>query len=185
MVLLTVWIARRTMLIDQAKMENGWLCLKVQPAEALKWLVGFREGKEYEITQIRPRRSLDANAYAWVLLDKLSAALGYPKTELYRRYIKEVGGCSDMVCVRNQAVDHLCREWSKKGLGWQTDTMPSKHEGYTRVVLYYGSSTYDREQMSRLIDLIKQDCTSVGIEVKSEEEIESLLQQYERKRKDA
>ena len=168
------------MQIDEAKMDNGWLCLKVQPADALKWLVCFQSGKEYEIKQIKPKRSLDANAYAWVLLDKLSVALGYPKTELYRRYIKEVGGVSDMVCVRNQAVERLQSEWCKKGLGWQTDTMPSKHQGYTRVILYYGSSTYDRAQMGRLIDLIVQDCTSIGIEVKPQEEIDSLLQEYER-----
>ena len=68
----------------------------------------------------------------------------------------------------------------KKGLGWQTDTMPSKHQGYTRVILYYGSSTYDKAQMGRLIDLIVQDCTSIGIEVKPQEEIDSLLQEYER-----
>ena len=166
-------------------MENGWLCLKVQPADALKWLVEFKENKEYEIKQIRPKRSLDANAYAWVLLDKLAEALNYPKEEIYRRYVKEVGGCSDVVCVQNRAVSRLRSEWSGKGLGWQTDTMPSKIDGCTTVVLYYGSSTYDRAQMARFIDLIAQDCTAIGIEVKPQEEIDSLLQQYERNKKDA
>ena len=173
------------MQIDEAKLENGWLCLKVQPAEALKWLCNYKEGKTYEIKQIRQRRSLDANAYAWVLLDKLAETLNYPKEMLYRRYIKEIGGCSDVVCVKNQAVNRLRSEWSEKGLGWQTDTMPSKIEGCTTVILYYGSSTYDASQMARLIDLIVQDCAAVGIEVRPQEEIDALLQQYERKQSNA
>ena len=170
------------MQVEFAKLEDGWLCLKVQPTEALKWLCNFKQGKDYDIKEVRQKRSLDANAYAWVLLDKLAEALNYPKAELYRRYVKEVGGCSDVVCVKNQAVDRLRSEWSNKGLGWQTDTMPSKIQGCTTVVLYYGSSSYDKAQMGRLIDLIVQDCTAIGIEVKPQEEIESLLQQYERNR---
>ena len=172
------------MTIEEAKFEEGWLCLKVQPTEALKWLYSYKEGN-YEIRPIKPKRSLDANAYAWVLLDKLAEALGYSKTELYKRYVKEVGGCSDVVCVQNKAVDRLQSEWCRKGLGWQTDTMPSKIDGCTTVILYYGSSTYDKAQFSRLLDLIIQDCTAIGIEVKPQEEIESLLQQFERKKTDA
>ena len=72
----------------------------------------------------------------------------------------------------------LCEAWSKNGIGWQTDTFPSKIEGCTNVILYYGSSTYDTAQMSRLINLILDECRQVGIEVKSEEEINSLLNSW-------
>ena len=32
------------------------------------------------------------------------------------------------------------------------------------VVLYYGSSTFDTQQMSRLIDGLVQDCRALGLE---------------------
>lgn len=163
--------------VEEAKMVKGWLCLKTQPADALRWLCKFKAG-DYEINHIRKRRSLDANAYCFVLLDKLSADLQTPKEELYRRYIKEIGGVSETVCVPNKAVDKLVGVWESRGLGWQTDTFPSKLEGCTNVILYYGSSVYDTKQMSRLIDSIVQDCVAIGIETKSEEEINSLLNEW-------
>jgi hypothetical protein len=59
-----------------------------------------------------------------------------------------------------------------------TETMPSKLEGCTNVILYYGSSTYDTAQMSRLINIIVEECRQLGIETKSKEEVESLLRQW-------
>ena len=94
-----------------------------------------------------------------------------PKTEVYRNAIKEIGGVSDAVCVQNSAVNHLRDMWSKKGLGWQSDVMPSKIPGCSVVVLYYGSSEYDTEQMSRLIDYLVQDAEALGIETRTPQEI--------------
>lgn len=165
------------MLVEKVKYEMGWLCLKTQPAEALKWCFRFKEGN-YELKRVRRKRSLDANAYCWVLLDKLSAVLGVPKEELYRGYIKEIGGVSDILCVPNKAVEKFRAEWENKGLGWQTETIPVRTPKCTGVICYYGSSTYDSKQMNRLIDLISQDCTSIGIEVKPQEEIDSLLAEW-------
>ena len=167
--------------VEEAKFEyGGWLCLKTQPADALKWLIKFKAGN-YEIKQIRKKRSLDANAYCFVLLDRLSAELQTPKEELYRRYIKEVGDVSDIVCVKDKAAKRLTEQWERNGLGWQTETFLSKLDGCTNVILYYGSSVYDTKQMSRLIDLIVQDCHSIGIETKNPNEIKSLLEEWNEK----
>lgn len=168
------------MRVDGAKIDNGWLCLKTQPSEALKWMLKFKAGKEYEITLKRNRRSKDANSFCWVLLDKLSEALGVPKEELYRRYIKEIGGISDILCVQNKAVDKFRAEWEAKGIGWQTDTIPIRTEGCTGVIVYYGSSTFNTKQMARLIDSIVQDCAAIGIETRPQEEIDSLLNEWEK-----
>lgn len=165
--------------IEEAKRQLDWLMLKVPPADALKWLAKFKAG-EYEIKPAKRKRSLDSNAYCWVLLDKLSEALQCPKEELYRRYIKEIGGVSDIVCVKSVAVDRLEKSWQRNGIGWQTDTFPSKIEGCTNVILYYGSSTFNTAQMSRLINSIVEDCEAIGIETRSKEEIDSMLEQWEK-----
>ena len=165
------------MTIDDARFESGWLCLKAQPSDALKWLCKFKAGN-YEIKQERQRRSLDANAYLWVLLDKLSAELGAPKEELYQMQIKQIGGVSETLCLRNKAVDKFRSVWEARGIGWQTETMPSKLEGCTNVIAYYGSSAYDTKQMARLIDSVVRDCESCGIETRPQEEINSLLEEW-------
>ena len=130
------------------------------------------------LVRYRKKRSLDANAYFWVLLDKLSASLKIPKIELYRGYIKNIGENNTTVCVPDKAVDDLTRGWQHNGLGWQTDTFPSKIEGCTNVILYYGSSTYDTEQMSRLIDMVVQDCEAVGIETMTPQELAMLKAEW-------
>ena len=131
-----------------------------------------------KIGKFKQKRSLDANAYCWVLISRLAERLNIPKTDIYRAAIKEIGGNSDIVCIQDKAVDSLCDGWQRNGIGWQTETMPSKIEGCTNVVLYYGSSTYDKAQMSRLINNIVEECRQQGIETKSAEEVDSLLRQW-------
>lgn len=131
-----------------------------------------------KVGKFKKKRSLDANAYAWVLMGRLAEKLNIPKKEIYRQAIKEIGGNSDTVCVQDKAVDSLREGWERNGIGWITDTMPSKIEGCTNVVLYYGSSTYDTAQMSRLINNIVEECKLQGIETRSQEELASLLNSW-------
>ena len=116
-----------------------------------------------EIKKAANKRSRQAKALAWVLIDKLSEKTHISKVEIYRHAIKEIGGVSEMVCVQDKAVDRLRSGWEKNGIGWQTDVLPSKLPGCTNVILYYGSSTYDTAQMSRLLDLIIQECEQQSI----------------------
>lgn len=128
-----------------------------------------------KVSKFKKKRSLDANAYCWVLIGKIAEKTGVPKTEVYREAIREVGGNYEIVCVKEEAADSLRSGWERNGIGWLTDTMLSKLDGCTNVLLYYGSSTYDTQQMSRLIESIVQDCKALGIETKTKEELDSLL----------
>lgn len=122
-----------------------------------------------EIKKASAKRSRDANAFAWVLIDKIAEKTRVAKSEVYRSAIREIGGVSEVVCVQDKAVERLRSGWEKNGIGWQTDTTPSKIPGCTNVVLYYGSSTYDTAQMSRLIDLLIQEAEQQGIPTMREE----------------
>lgn len=134
---------------------------------------------EISIKKYYKKRSKDANAYFWVLLDRLAVVINLPKEEIYRSYIRQIGGNNDVVCVQDKAVEKLCKGWNNNGIGWVTDTMPSKIDGCTNVILYYGSSTYDTAQMSRLIDLVVQDCKAQGIETMTPEQLDQLLSSWE------
>ena len=83
-----------------------------------------------------------------------------------------------MVCVIDSAVDKLRRGWEHNGLGWQTDTMPSKIPNCTNVILYYGSSTYNTRQMSHLIDMAVQDCQEQGIETLPPEKLAGMMEEW-------
>lgn len=136
------------------------------------------EALSLKVDKLKKKRSLDANAYCWVLIGKIAEKTNVKSRDIYREAIKEVGGNSDIVCVKTEAAESLCKAWERNGIGWQTDTFPSKLKGCTNVVLYYGSSTYDSAQMCRLTNIIIQDCEQLGIETKSPEEVQSLLNSW-------
>lgn len=143
----------------------------------------MESGKEYdiEVKRHRERRSPDANAYFWKLLDELAEKINITKSEIYRRYIKEIGGVSTVICVKEKYADKLCCNWEKNGIGWQTDRTESKLSGCVNIILYYGSSTYDSAQMSRLIDLLVQDCKAQGIDTRPRDEIDALIEKWGQK----
>ena len=133
---------------------------------------------ELTVKRFRQKRSLDANALAWVTIDKIAQRMRMAKVDVYRDHIRHIGGVSETVCVQDRAVDKLTEAWRKNGIGWQTETFPSKIPGCTNVTLYYGSSTYDTAQMSALIDSLMQTCKTLGIETMPEEELKSLMEAY-------
>lgn len=132
----------------------------------------------FEVKKAHKRRSLSANAYAWVLIDKIAEKTGIRKSDVYREAIREIGGVSTTVCVMNKAVTQLCTSWARNGLGWQTEILESKIDGCANVVLYFGSSSFDSAQMARFIDLLVQDAEAVGVATISKEEEERMIRAW-------
>lgn len=136
--------------------------------------------KTAKIDKKRKRRSLDANAYCFVLCDKIAKAIGSTKEIVYKHFIKQSGKFS-ILPIRNDAVEEWIGIWESRGLGWQAEVMrDSKFEGYTNVINYYGSSVYDTKEMSLLIDEIVTQAKELKIEVMSPGEIEQLKEQWGR-----
>lgn len=120
------------------------------------------------------RRSLTANAYAWVLIDKIAQAMRISKTDVYRFQMVDLGGNTDTVCIPDEAVERFRRSWEAKGLGWMTDVEQS-FPGTTNVTVYYGSSSFDSETMSRFIENLVADAKELGIETLPPHELERML----------
>lgn len=159
--------------------DGFWVSFKTSNRAAALSLTGLEVPHEVVVKRKGKARTREANSYLWILLDKLSEKLskdGTPvtKVDIYKRLIRDVGGVSEAVCVQDKAVEKLRSGWEHNGLGWVTDTMPAKIEGCTVVILYYGSSTYDTEQMRRLINLVVQECKQQGIETMTPMELERL-----------
>lgn len=71
------------------------------------------EKLSFEMKPYRAKRSLDANAYCWTIIDKLAERLNKPPKEIYREAIRDIGGNKEIVCVRDCAVEKLRQGWSK------------------------------------------------------------------------
>lgn len=116
----------------------------------------------FEVSKPSKRKTLDQNSYLWVLCDRIAQRIHTAKEEVYRGVIRDVG-IHDILCIQNIAVDRFCDNWSKKGLGWFCETTASKHPNCTNVICYYGTSCYDRADMSRVIDEIVTEAKRLNI----------------------
>ncbi len=130
----------------------------------------------------RRRRSRDANAYAWVLMDKIADALSVKQqrplraVDVYREAIREIPGVSDVVTVRDDAVAKLRAGWAHQGLGWQSEVLgPTRWPGFTNVILYYGSSSYDTRQMGALLDYLIAEAQELSVPTDTPAQIEKYM----------
>ena len=128
------------------------------------------------IKKHRKKRSLNANAYAWVLIGKLSEKTGETPDAVYRKYIKEMGVFRDYPNLSPENAAALSYMWEHAGIGWITES-ENDGEGVT-VRCYYGSSSYNTKYMSRLIDSIIEDCKAFGIETATPEELRKMKETW-------
>ena len=167
----------------EIKLEGGCLIIRPEKADLGKAMALVRKHKnklyDLEVKEHRQKRSLDANAYAWVLIHKLAAAMRLKPEEVYLNAVLNVGDNYTPMCVREQDVDRFIKSWESNGLGWPVrDLGYSQVPGCRNLMAYHGSSTYDTAQMSRLIDGLVQDCKALDIETLSPEKLEALKEAW-------
>lgn len=146
-----------------------------------EWLVSFttRQSPEklferlkdaevsIEVKKASNARSKTANDFCWAMCTDIGNAMRppIPKEQVYRMAIRDVGEYEPLP-IKAEAVDTFQRRWSEKGVGWFAEVIDdSKLPGYKLVFAYYGSSTYTAETMNRLLDYLKQDMDSMGLQI--------------------
>lgn len=174
-----------TLNIKGIEIKGDNLILHTTHEDALRFAVKndpFKPG-EYDITKRTKKRSLEANAYMWVLCSEIADVIGITKEEVYRRNIRE-GGEFTPLPIKAIAVEEFSRIWEGHGIGWFCDVVDdSKIPGYKLVFAYHGSSVYNTKQMSRLIERVKADAESVGIIPLPPEQIAVMMKEWEERRK--
>jgi hypothetical protein len=136
----------------------------------------IRNGKKLsvELKQFRVKRSIDANAMLWVILDKIAQHLRTSKDEVYLQMLQRYGVFTHIV-VKKEAVDRIKSEW-KTVVDLGEVTVNNKTG--IQLQCYFGSSTYDSKEFSVLLTGVIDEARGMGIEVISEEEKESLIENW-------
>lgn len=165
--------------------RGAWLDLLLDKRHvpAARQFVLHRKDGPYtvELKKYREKRSLDANAYYWKLCGDLAHAIGEKPEDIYLRHIKDIGNYS-VLCVQKDALDEFKQKWTSGHLGRFVETRASKIPGCTTVIAYYGSSDFDRREMSELIDNLIQDCEAVGVETLPPDKIALLKEDWNAQR---
>lgn len=172
------WVTKGINLIKSI----GWNVLIPAPIDEM--LSKLDPNIEYivEIKRKVKRRSLNANAYAWVLCDKIARELSknayISKNDVYKRVLVE-SGTFTYLPIKNDAKDRFIEIWQGHGLGWHAEEAgPAKMEGYTIIRAYHGSSVYTVDEMRRLIDALVDECIQLNIPLENNDYINSLINEW-------
>lgn len=147
-------------------------------------------GKDIDVKlkQHREKRSLDANAYYWCLLTKLAKIHGWSNAEAHNRMLRDYGQYErvegQLIAVPLPDTDQTEREVLSK-MEYHLALFPKvtvmKGETKRVYLLLRGSSTYNTEEMARLISGLIEECRYSGIpdsEIMTPFEKQKLYEQY-------
>lgn len=117
---------------------------------------------DVEIKRHRERRSLDANAYAWLLISKIAEAVTPPlsKEDVYMAMLRRYGQ-SQKLCVLSEAVSDLRRAYKYVDVEHES-VLHGANVTYLRA--YIGTSEYDTREMSRFLDGVIEEARQLGID---------------------
>jgi hypothetical protein len=141
-----------------------------QDDNALNKLIKLSKSKvNFTFKKYRQKRSLDANAYAWLLIGKIADVLREDKEAVYVNMLKHYGQ-SVIVTVANEVdVKSYFKYYETLFVG----------EKYTEYMVMKGSSEYDTKEMSILIDGIVQEAKELDIETETPENLERMKSLWE------
>lgn len=128
-----------------------------------------------EIKKHYNKRSLDSNAYAWVLMQKIAEATNLDKWEVYVNCLQRYSRAFTHIIVRPdviprvQEVFRVCIDLGEVKVKGQTG-----HQ----LQCYFGSSTFNTKEMSVFIDGICSECRDLDIPLIPDDEIERLKEEW-------
>lgn len=128
-----------------------------------------------EAVQYRQKRSLDSNAYAWVLMQKIAEAIHSDKWAVYLQCLQNYSRAFTHVIVKEQAVEKMKELYRTCiDIGEITVNGQTGHQ----LQVYYGSSCFDSKEMSVFIDGIVTECKNLGIETLPPDELERMKKEW-------
>lgn len=146
-------------------------------------LDGLKGDLRINLVKWKEKRSLNANAYAWVLLGELARTLDTKSYELYEEYLREQpkyyrdeNGDYVVVTIPSKTPVSAISVEDESGEGkihWKfyKQSKDGKFCSYIRIL---GSSHFDTEEMSHFINLIVEDCKDQGIQTLTPKELAEL-----------
>lgn len=125
----------------------------------------------------KQKRSLDANAYAWVLMTKIAnhPDISSSKEDVYEQMLQKYGTLYEdedgyITITVKKSVD-----MSKVDGHWKFIKDNGKFDSYLMIK---GSSEYDTAEMSHFIDRIVEEAKELGIETATPDELERMKQEW-------
>lgn len=152
------------------------LLLSINEKNAISEIEKLRDDEKLsiKIVKYRKKRSLDANAYLWVICTKLAEVHKTSKDEIYEEMLQKYG-----VLYQDEDGNYIV-------VTLKADIDTSKLEGHWKYyrssedgkfksyLMIKGTSLYDSSEMSHFIDMVVQEAKEEGIETLTPAELERM-----------
>ena len=125
-----------------------------------------------EIKEHKQKRSLNANALLWKLCNEIGNKLRLSKEEMYLNMLKHYGQ-SEIISVRADVdVNGYFKYFEEIGQG------KINGKNFTHYKIFKGSSEYDTQEMSILLDGVVQEAKDLGITALSASELDLIKREW-------
>lgn len=136
---------------------------------------------DIEFKKHREHRSLDANAMLWACLGQIADAIHSDNWSVYLYMLQRYGKYT-YVLIAPEAVDAMKSQWREtKIVGEQTVYENGKPKTMIQMLCFFGSSTYNSKEFSRLLDGVISEMKEMNLEIPPDERTKALLADMERK----
>lgn len=162
------------------------------PTRLQEMIEGLRaaDSLTIKIGKFRKKRSLDANAYYWLLVGKLAKVLKISMPHCHNLMLRRYGTLEEFdgrpVYIIIQDTDEASSKADEAETYHIKPTAQVKegNDGlmYRTYLLLKGSHDYDTAEMSDLIEGLVDECKNVGIETATPDEIANMLSLWQTRR---
>lgn len=146
------------------------------------FLMSADKDKLWDLTEHKERRSLSQNAYYWVLVGKVAQVTRVSASEIHNRNLRDLGlvlriddKLVPVYIPDNDESEQETLEAETYHLK-PTSSVKTGKDGkvYRCYVMLRGSSSFNVQEMTALLDLMIQEAKSLDIEVISEDELRHI-----------
>ena len=131
---------------------------------------------DIKVVEHRKKRSLDANALLWKCLGDIAGALGADKWDIYLKMLRRYGKYTHLI-VKENAVDAMKAQWRECEV---IGDMIVNGQRAVQLLCYFGSSTYNTQEFSRLLDGVISEMKEMGLETPMSEDMRAALERWDK-----
>lgn len=138
------------------------------PQEIIQWLFDQDKNKKFEIKEYHKKRSLNANAYAWALIGKISDVLRNSKDEIYLEMLKKYGQSEIVSVLSDINVTGYFKYFE------EIATVKLQGKNFTHYKVFKGTSEYNTAEMAVFIDGVISEADELGIDTLPPDEVKKI-----------
>ena len=155
------------------------LALSINEKNAISEIEKLKDDEKLsiKIVRYRKKRSLDANGLLWYCLGQIAAALQADKWDIYLQMLKRYGKYT-YICVKPNMVDSVKAQWRESEVIGEVNINGSEA---VQMLCYFGSSTYNTQEFSVLLDGVISEMQEMGLEAPLSQDMRRALEEWERK----